>query len=269
MPAHPVFWPTACLPGANRLGFSKPIANIQMVDEVTRWIPDYADWTEEQVDSLTAHLAEFVTAEKLARMEEVLVQRTDHIRVVIEDVYQPHNGSAVVRSCECFGLQHLHIIEERYPYQVNPDVTMGSSKWMYLHRYDNPDGGNVKTCLQELRSAGFRIVGTALREETVPLADVPVDQPLALCFGTEEDGLTEGFLEGTDLCAKIPMFGFTQSFNLSVSAAISLYELTRRIRRDVPNWQLTPTEQREVRLAWILQTLRNPEMHIRRFRSGG
>ena len=216
-------------------------------------------------EAFIAHLSNLLTPEKRERMEQVIRQRTSCIQVVLEDIFQPHNASAVMRSCECFGIQNLHVIENRNPYTLNREVAMGSSKWIHLHRYREPDGRNTERCLRNLRDQGCRIVATSLDPASIPLDALPLDRKMALCFGTEEDGLSPAILESADLHVHIPMFGFTQSFNISVSAALCLYELRRRLPESIPDWQLTEPERRQALLLWLRNSVKNYEIQERVF----
>lgn len=202
-------------------------------------------------------------------MEQVLDLRTSHIRIVLEDIFQPHNASAVMRSCECFGIQHLHVIENRYTYTLNREVAMGSSKWIQLHRYNTAEADNTRSCLDDLRSRGYRIAATCLGGDSLPLGEVPVDKPLSLWFGTEEEGLSETVLNEADLRVHIPMFGFTQSFNISVSAAICLHDLRQRLAGTRLDWRLDADERRAVLLHWLRNTVRRADAHERAFLSKG
>jgi tRNA (guanosine-2'-O-)-methyltransferase len=219
-------------------------------------------------EALVAHLLQFVTPEKKARMETVIENRTSFIRVVLEDIYQPHNASAVMRSCECFGIQHLHVIEERYPYTLNRDVAMGSSKWINLHRHREEEGGNTLSCIRQLREDGYRIVATSLDPSSIPLNELPLDQKTSIWFGTEEEGLSEAALGQADAHVHIPMLGFTQSFNISVSAAICLYEIRNRLSRSRDDWELSPAERSKVYRHWLHSTLKNCEILERSFLNG-
>jgi tRNA (guanosine-2'-O-)-methyltransferase len=223
------------------------------------------DLSPSTADALIEHLLQFVTPAKRTRMEGVLGSRTSHLQVVLEDIFQPHNASAVMRSCECFGIQHLHVIENRYAYTLNRDVAMGSSKWINLHRYREPDTDNTRNCLDRLRAEGFRIVATSLDPGSIPLHDLPIEEKTSLWFGTEEDGLSRAVLEAADECVHIPMRGFTQSFNISVSAAICLYELRTRLQEASVDWRLSASEKREVLLLWLRNSVRNVDIIERNF----
>lgn len=216
-------------------------------------------------EALIAHLLQFVTPAKQARMAEVIQHRTNHVRVVLEDIYQPHNASAVMRSCECFGIQHLHVVENRYKYTINREVAMGSSNWINLHRHRKEGADNTRACIAEMRKMGYRIAATSLDPSSIPLAELPLEQKLSLWFGTEEVGLSQAVLEEADCHVHIPMLGFTQSLNISVSAAICLHHLRTRLKDSADDPGLTPGEQRAVYRLWMRKSVKNCEILERAF----
>ncbi|MEM7797959.1 MAG: RNA methyltransferase, partial [Chloroflexota bacterium] len=183
-----------------------------------------------QKHNLVAYLSQFVTPHKKQLIKEIINLRTQHITVLLENIYQPHNASAVLRSCDCFGVQDVHIIEDENPYRINPEVAMGATKWLTLHRYALPQLNNTDLCLSQLKAQGYKIVATTLREGSISLLDFPIDKKIALCFGTEAEGLSEQIHAEADYFLQIPMYGFTQSYNISVSAALCLFELTKKLR---------------------------------------
>ncbi len=170
-----------------------------------------------------------------------------------------------MRTCECLGVQHLHVIENYHRFTPNRDISLGSSKWMTLHRHRAPGSDNTPTCLRELREQGYRIVATRLRDDARPLEELSIERPFALVFGTEDEGLSPTALELADEAVTIPMFGFTQSYNISVSVAICLAELTRRLRRGGDHWKLSPEESVVLRDLWVRRSLKTPDALERRF----
>ncbi|NKB71262.1 MAG: TrmH family RNA methyltransferase [Candidatus Latescibacteria bacterium] len=201
-------------------------------------------------------------------MEQVLSLRTRHLTVVLEDIYQPHNASAVLRSCECFGVQDVHVVENRNTYKVNPDVDQGASKWLDLIRYNDADQDNTRACLARLRSRGYRLVAATPHSDDQLLDEIEVEQPLALLLGTEEVGLSPNAMAEADAFVKVPMFGFTESFNISVCAALMLRELTAKIRRSDLDWRLTAAEKLDLRLQWYRRSLRRSQLLEERFVAG-
>lgn len=204
------------------------------------------------------YLCGFITDERKSRFEEVASCRTRHICVVLEDIFQSHNASAVLRSCDCFGIQDVHIIENRNPYEVNQDVALGSSKWLSLFRYNTlPD--NTPSCLESLKNKGYRIIATTPHKNDHTIDTLPIDGKTALVFGTEMHGLSAKAIAMADDFVKIPMYGFTESFNISVSAALCLFSLTERLRRSGIPWQLSPEELDILKLEWARTSVKRIE----------
>lgn len=204
-----------------------------------------------------AQLSAFISENKHQLFNRIAPQRTRHVTVVLEDIYQPHNASAVVRTADLTGVQDVHIIENRNKYTVNPDVTLGSSKWIDMIRYRDRGKDNALDCMQALKAKGYRIVATSPRADHVTPENIPLDKPLAFCFGTELTGLTSTILDRADLFMRIPMYGFTESFNISVSAAITLYTVMQRLRASEVPWRLTQAELDELKLSWARKTVQS------------
>jgi len=191
----------------------------------------------------------FISENKKNKFEEIIRNRTRHITIVLEDIFQPHNASAVLRSCDCFGIQDVHIIENKNPYEINPDVALGSSKWLTLYKYDN-EKNNTPACISSLRNKGYKIVAATPHENDFIPENLPLEQKTVLVFGTELQGLTRYAIESADAFIRIPMVGFTESLNISVSAALLLFTLTERLRKSDVNWHLTKEEELGIRLQW-------------------
>jgi tRNA (guanosine-2'-O-)-methyltransferase len=210
---------------------------------------------------LAAYLSTFITPERYSRFLTNLNQRTRYLTVVLEDIYQPHNASAVLRTADCFGIQDVHVIENRNKYEVNPDVELGASRWLSLHRYSERDN-NTADCLASLKGKGYRIYATSPHTDDVTPETLPLDHKIALVFGTELNGLSPEALGMAEGHVKIPMFGFTESLNISVSAAIFIQTLTRRIRDSKVSWQLTQTESGEILLQWLRTSVKKSDLLI-------
>lgn len=201
---------------------------------------------------LTGHLLSFVNAGRVERIDAVLATRTRRLAVALENIYQSHNASAVVRSCECFGVQDLHVIESANRFEPSRNIVQGAAKWVTLHRYRGPAAAT--DCLQGLKDQGYRIAAMSPDTGAIPVHDLPVDEPLVLCFGSEEPGLSERARALADITAAIPMQGFTRSLNLSVSAGIALEPLARRVRRGGAGWALAPAERERLRALWLARS---------------
>jgi len=200
---------------------------------------------------VTSVLSGWVTEKRLGRIEEILTQRTRYLTVALEDIYQSQNASAVLRTCECFGVQDVHIIENYNPYNINPMVLKGSNKWLSIHRYNQSDN-NMDEVVNWLKSEGYRIIATSLCEKSILLDDFDIERgKCAVIFGNEHQGVSEYMMGQADECLKIPMFGFTQSLNISVSAGVIISRLIEKIRNSTVGWQLTDPEKDILRAEWL------------------
>jgi len=214
---------------------------------------------------LINYLSEYITPERKELFEKVLSSRTRYLTVVLEDIYQPQNASAVLRSCDCFGIQDVHIIENYNRFQVNPNVTLGSTKWLNLHHYREQEQ-NTLDCIRQLREKGYRIVATSPHADDTNLEDFDLEKgKTALIFGTELTGISEVVENNADEFLKIPMFGFTESFNISVSAAIVLHHLNLRLRQSNIDYLLTEDEKDEIHLAWLRKTIKSSALIEKKF----
>ena len=183
-------------------------------------------------------------------IERVLAQRTRWIVPVFEDLFQAHNGAAVTRACECFGIQELHAVRLENEFTIDPGVAAGADRFVDIRIWNDAHRDNTEACVQALRARGYRILATSLRPGCVALPEVEIETPLALMFGTELKGLSDRAHALADGFVRIPMFGFTQSFNISVSPALALAHLTRRLRSTELPWGLAETERDRLRAVW-------------------
>jgi len=208
---------------------------------------------------LIHYLSAFVSDERKAKFDQVIQFRTRHITVVLEDLYQPHNASAVLRSCDCFGIQDVHIIENKNTYKVNQDIALGSSKWLNLIPYKK-QGNNSLACIAGLRKSGYTVIATSPHKENCSIQDLDITRKTALVFGTELKGISNEVMDQADGFVKLPMFGFTESFNISVSAALCLHNLVHKLHQSPINWQLSEEEKEQVLLQWLRNSIRSSKL---------
>ncbi len=201
--------------------------------------------------------SQFITENRFELFNKNIDERSRYITVVLEDIFQPHNASAVLRTCDCFGVQDVHIIENKNKYTVNPDVALGASKWLSLKRY-NKLSNNTLDAMNKLKSQGYRIVATSphVVASTPDTLDLEKGK-IALMFGSELPGLSDIAMENADEFLQIPMYGFTESFNISVSAAIIISRLTERLRQSNINYQLSENEKDEIMLKWLKNSIKS------------
>tara|TARA_R110000764_G_scaffold220875_1_gene309186 strand:- start:197 stop:853 length:657 start_codon:yes stop_codon:yes gene_type:complete len=203
-------------------------------------------------EKLLAYLEEFISEKRIERFNDILSHRTNFITVAVEDVFQMHNTSAVIRSCESFGIQQAHLIEGKYGQRLDEEIAMGAQKWVDVKRYNNSN-----EAVDVLKNKGYKIVATSPHADSSLLQDYELDGKMALFFGTENKGLSDYVLENADAYLKIPMVGFTESLNISVSAAIILQHLTSKLKSSNFDWKLTQAEMMEKRLDWTKKSIKS------------
>lgn len=208
--------------------------------------------------ALTEYLLGFVTDRKNELFAEKVAQRTRHLTVVVENLYQDHNFSAVMRSCDCFGIQDIHVIENSFSYRVNDEISLGASQWLNVHRHKKNENNTV-ACISQLKQQGYVIAATTPHKDDVDLEEFDITKPTALLFGTEKEGLTKEALELADVYVKVPMVGFTESLNISVCAAICIHHLTWKMRQENKAWQLSETDKWDILYNWVRATLKDPD----------
>ena len=198
------------------------------------------------------YLEGFLTDNRKEKFVEILKNRTNHFTVAIEDVYQLHNTSAVMRSCEVFGIQELNVVEQKFGKRIDTEIAMGAQKWVDINRYNT-----MQNCIDDLKQKKYQIIATTPHNDSCMLSDFDITKRSAIFFGTEKQGLSEEVLQQADGFLKIPMVGFTESLNISVSAAIILQDITNRLRQSTINWQLTETEILQRRLTWAKNSIKD------------
>ncbi len=213
---------------------------------------------------LLNHLMSFISEERKKRFSDIINFRTRHLTVVLEDIYQSHNASAVLRSCDLTGVQDIHIIENKNEYDVNPEVALGSSKWLNLIKY-NSNENNTLDAYNKLRGKGYKIIATTPHKNSKDLDSLSIDDKTAIVFGTELTGLSNIAIDAADEYLRIPMYGFTESYNISVSAAITLFTLTQRLHKSDINWKLDTNEITDIQLDWARNSISRHEVVEKHF----
>ncbi|HEX8059427.1 MAG TPA: RNA methyltransferase [Cyclobacteriaceae bacterium] len=217
-----------------------------------------------EIQPLTDFLGQYITDNRKTTIEKVLDQRTRYLTLVLEDIFQSQNASAAVRTCECMGVQDLHIIESKSKYNVNKKVLMGSNKWMNLIRYKEKGKNNTIECYGKLKSEGYRLVATH-PAAGISIDELPIGSRVALVMGNELKGISKFAIDNADEVVRIPMYGFTESMNISVSAALCIRSLVTRIRNSEHNWKLSENEKAMLRLDWYRKSLKQPSIMEKEF----
>ncbi len=210
-------------------------------------------WYEERI----AYLREFMTEERRETLERVLGMRTRYMTILTENTFHPQNASALVRHCEAFGLQNLHTVETRCKFNPNLNIVRGTDKWIELVRHHS-----TEEALRALKADGYRIVATTPhRESCTPESFDVTKGKFVLVFGTEHAGISEEVMAAADEFLRIPMCGMVESLNVSASAAILIYQLSARMRAQVPReeWQLPEPEYIETLYRWSHGSVRDAD----------
>ncbi len=206
------------------------------------------------------YLEGFLTENRVKRIQEIVQQRTKHFTVVVEDVFQLHNTSAVMRSCDVFGIQEIQVIEQKFGKRIDAEIALGAQKWVDIYRFQNST-----SCIKTLQRRGYQIIATSPHHQATSVSCFDISKPAALFFGTEKEGLSDEVLHQADGLIHIPMVGFTESLNISVAAAIILQQLTHRLRESNLKWQLTPEELLEKQIDWSRKSLKDHETLTERY----
>ncbi len=213
---------------------------------------------------LLEYLLGFISENKNELFEKIINERTKHVTVVLENIFQPQNASAVLRSADIFGIQDVHVIENDNEYNVNPRVVHGASKWINLIKHNEKEN-NTLDCINKLKAQGYKVYGTTPHTNDCLIKDLPLEEKTAIMFGTEQLGLSDIAMENVDGFVKIPMHGFTESLNISVSAAICLYEVSSRLKDSDINWQMTEEEKTDQLTDWAKKVIKSSDLIIADF----
>lgn len=205
------------------------------MDAIEKMIDKYG------AETICKTLEPMLTPERIARIDGVLAARLGSITAAVEDTYDPHNAAATLRTCEALGLQELHVIEPQLRFSAAKGVTRGAHRWLDMHRWPNAD-----VAVNALHARGFRVYAT-LPDAKVSIEDVDVSSPVAVIFGNEHDGVSQTAIAACDASITVPMFGFTESFNLSVTVGLAMSRLAMR-RREALGAQGDLDEARRLRL---------------------
>lgn len=214
------------------------------------------EWYRKRIE----YMSGFALPERIDTLRGVLAQRTRWMTVCMENTFHPQNASALVRTCEAFGIQDIHTVETLCPFNPNVNIVKGSDKWVDIYRHSS-----TAKALAAFRTAGYRIVATTPHEGECSPADFNVQaSPFVLVFGTEHAGVSNEIIAAADEFIKIPMYGFVESLNVSASAAILLHDLSERLRASNVPWQLNETEHADRLFRWIMETIRDSQNILNR-----
>ncbi|UTW62032.1 RNA methyltransferase [bacterium SCSIO 12741] len=224
----------------------------------------HENWNSTKKEALWDFLQQYLTDERRELFEQILEYRTDHFAVCVEDVYHEHNAGALVRTAECFGIQKLFVMQDINDFNVQKGMSKGAEHWLDIEYYRRK-GRSTYDCMDRVRELGYQVVATTPHSNDVDLREFDFTQKSAFFFGKEKAGLSPEIVEQADVCLRIPIYGVTESYNISVSAALILYELTQKLHNSNLDWRLSADEQREKRLNWALHSITRSDVFVREF----
>lgn len=212
-------------------------------------------------NELLAYLLPFISEKRAQLFKEIIDKRTRHFAIALEDIFQPHNANAVIRSADCFGIQDIYTIETINSFEPSRGVSKGAIKWTDRIKFID-----FETAFATIKDKGYQIVATTPHESDCALEDFDISKKSMFFFGAEKKGISEYTKKHADVFLKIPMQGFTESLNISVSAAIIMQQLTHQLRqREDIAWQLTQDEKEALFLDWTKKSITQIDKHIKVF----
>ncbi len=220
---------------------------------------------QEQIKNLTKYLKNYISENKIAKAEEVLNKRTNHFTIVLENLQDQHNNTACIRNCDCFGIQNIHIIQHLKTFKIKYGYAPGAIGWVEKNIYDRHNKRTNQDCFEKLKQEGYKLICLSPHEEANTIYNFPLEEKAAFVFGSEKDGLSEVAMKAADSFMTIPMFGFTESLNVSVSLGILLSQIMPKLYQSNIDWQLSPKEKELVRFKWYKNMLRKSSYYVNRF----
>ncbi len=212
------------------------------------------------MNDVITYLSQFVTPERIKLIDEKIKNRTRYISLLLENIYQSHNASAILRTADCFGVQDIYVVEKNNKFSANDEIALGANQWLNIQIYKN-HAENLLHAIEELKKKDYRIVATSLNEKSMPLEEFDFTKgKVVFLFGTELTGLSDEAHKISDEFVHIPMRGFTQSLNVSVAAGIIMHFATWRLQQLNLPWKLSTTEQTELKIQWLKKSIRGGDL---------
>lgn len=210
----------------------------------------------EQRQALLAHMDTFLTDARRDRLTSVLDNRTTHFCVAMEDLYYERNSGAIIRTADGYGIQNIHVIEpaNSFKAKVTNIISKGAEKWVNKTQHDNLENGPMG-CINHLREQGYQIVATSPHVNGHTIHNFDISKKSAFFLGAEKTGISKQVMDAADDYISMPIYGFTESYNVSVANAILLHELTNRLRKSDIDWHLSEKERATIMLDWTMKSV--------------
>lgn len=203
-------------------------------------------------------LAHYMTAERVALLHKNIEHRTRHLTVLLENINKPQNASAILRTCDCMGIQDVHISASSVEYSPNKRIVRGADKWLTMHSYQHKH--STKTAIQALQEKGYRVLAACPHKTAHRIDQVDVEQSkVALLFGTEREGISQEAEAYADGFVYIPMYGFSESYNVSVTVALALQTLRNKLEMSAVDWKLNGSEKETLLFEWYKKSVKHAD----------
>lgn len=206
------------------------------------------------------YLKQFLTEERLRKIEHFAPESSDFVLPVLEDVYQFRNAAAIVRSVEACGFHKVVALQEENNFEPNLKVTKGADTWVEVEKLPR----NMES-FQKIKDKGYKIVAVSLESNAKMLPDYEITEPIALVFGTEMEGVSQEILDFADETLAIPMYGFTRSFNVSVAASICMYELKQKLMKSDVDYKLNEEKLLRKKILWTVNSMRSGDQIFEKY----
>lgn len=222
--------------------------------------------SKSQKAELTAYMNTFMRDERRDKLNHVLDNRTTHFCVAMEDLFYERNSGAIIRTADGYGIQNIHVIEPRdsFKSKVTNIISKGAEKWVTKTQHDDIKNG-AKMCIDELRSQGYQIVATSPHKDGHTIHDFDISKKSAFFLGAEKTGISDIVMEEADDYIAMPIYGFTESYNVSVANGILLHELINRLRKSDVDWHLSEEERNDLFLDWTMKSINSSDMIADKF----
>lgn len=205
-----------------------------------------------------------MTPERIALIEKNILLRTRYLSVILEDIKNPQNANAIIRTCDGFGVQDIHVVENEYEFDIRSKVTKGADKWVNIYRYGSANA--IIEAIQTAKSNGYRVLATTPHDRSISIDEVDISKgKIALIFGSEREGISKSAIEHADEFVHIPMVGFSESFNVSTTVAMCLKTLRDKMIHKNVSWQLSDVEQQSLLLHWAKLSVRSADDLLKLF----
>ncbi|QCX53861.1 RNA methyltransferase [Elizabethkingia sp. JS20170427COW] len=214
----------------------------------------------QQKKELYEYMRGFLTEERLKKIDSYAEESSDFVLPVMENIYQFRNAAAIVRSVEACGFHKIIALEEENEFNPNARVSKGADTWMQIERLPK----NIES-LQKIRDKGYKILAISPEKDAVSLPDYKIEGPIALVFGTEKAGVSQEVINFADETVIIPMYGFTESFNVSVAAGICMYDLKQRLIKSDLEYKLSEEKKIDLKIRWAVNSTRSGEEVLNHF----